>query len=226
MISRVFNADYINAVANHPCVSVGAKIISPIDLMSVAEDYGNVILIFDGGAFILLGKGGGIYEVHTMALKEGRGKILRGAVNEALEYMFFKTDCIRLVTISYKDNVAACALASAYFDKRGENDEYNYYDLTYSQWIASCKTAQSAGEEFHKNIETNHDTDCSHDCNVGGALLLIKNGNVMKAISVYNQWAIMSGYEQAILTNQYPPIAHIGEMKLIYHNNRVDEICQ
>lgn len=227
MIKREFDARYLNSVANDPAVRGGSRIKEDIDMTPMAQDYRNLILTYEGGGFLVLWKGNGVYEVHTMALKGGRGCVLRDAIKDALEYMFFRTDCERLITVAYKDNPASVALSDAFFERRGSTELLNYYELRYSNWVQQCKTAKDAGHQFHAGVETNHEEDDTHDYHVGGAIQLIQNGNTLKAIKLYNEWAVMSGYEQAILVNAFPLIVHIGDMKVIYQDNKLGEIiCQ
>ena len=118
MFRRDFNANFLNQVANDPAVKGGAKLEGITDLSHLVT-FDNVLLSYESGCFLLINKGGGTYEVHTLALKEGRGDVLRENIDLAMEYMFLQTDCVRLVTIAYKDNPASIALSERYFDNNG-----------------------------------------------------------------------------------------------------------
>lgn len=218
MLKRQFTAEHINAIANHSSVKHGAKIAEEADLLPLVNDYRHVVLAYEQGGFVLLNKGSQTYEVHTLALPEGRGPILRDAVKEMLHYLFLQTDCERLITTAYKASPLAMALSEEFMAFRGETDEYKYYELTYRDWVITSPIAKQAGEEFHNSVETDHGEDSTHDSHVGGAILLVKYGNVGKAKKVYNEWAVMSGYAQCSILNVSPLILGIGEMRLIYHN--------
>lgn len=221
---REFSAEYLNQIANDPSVSYGAKLTGIADLSSLVADLRNVIITFNGGALLGLYKGDFTYEVHTMASKDGRGPILREAIKEALEYMFIQTACDRLITTAYKDNKAAVVLSEHYFQRRGETEETFYYELSYQSWVEKSGLARDAGAAFHGAVETNLAEDAIHDAHVGGAMLLLKAGNPAKAIRMYNGWAVMSGYEQIFVLNALPLIASLGNMKLIYHNQKLEQI--
>jgi hypothetical protein len=223
-LKREFTADFINGVANDPSVKGGSKLGGYTDLSELIS-LDNVLLTYEFGGFILINKGGGTYEVHTMALKQGRGKLLRENIGKAMEYMFFETDCLRLVTMAYKDNPASMALSDAYFDCKGETEEYKYYERHYSDWVSGCDRAKSEGDSFHLGVEQTHEDDDYHDYHVGGAMILLKNGNIGKGVQVYNDWAAMSGYASIEVIGVTPLIIEVGEMTLIYHNQELEEIC-
>jgi hypothetical protein len=224
-LRRDFNADFLNQVANDPAVKGGAKLEGIADLSQFVT-LDNVVLSYEAGCFLLINKGSGTYEVHTLALKEGRGNILRENIDLAMEYMFLQTDCLRLVTTAYKDNPASTALSEVYFNNKGETEGYKYYELQYQDWVVKCDKARDEGESFHLGVETNHDEDTVHDYHVGGAILLLKNGNIGKGAEMYNAWAAMSGYELITILSVAPLILQIGQMTVIYHNGILEEICQ
>ena len=77
MIRRTFDADTLNAIANHPEVRPGCGPgTEPLDFTHFLSDRRNVALISDGGAAMFVWSGPDIYEVHTMFLPEAR----KGAV--------------------------------------------------------------------------------------------------------------------------------------------------
>lgn len=224
-MKRVFNADFINQLLTDRSIIKGAKLEGISDLSQLVTT-NNVVLTYESGAFLLINKGAAVYEVHTMALKEGRGNVLRENIVLAMEYMFFQTDCERLITTAYKDNSASVALSEEYFHPKGQNEDAYYYELNYTDWITRCDLASDEGEKFHEQVTVNHPQDHTHDFHVGGAILLLKNGNVGKGVTLYNEWAKMSGYDVINILNVTPLIMQIGEMKLIYHNQVLEEICQ
>jgi hypothetical protein len=225
LFRRDFNANFLNQVANDPAVKGGAKLEGITDLSHLVT-FDNVLLSYESGCFLLINKGGGTYEVHTLALKEGRGDVLRENIDLAMEYMFLQTDCVRLVTIAYKDNPASIALSERYFDNKGETKEYKYYELQYQSWIIKSHLAKDEGEKFNLSVKTNYAKDSLYDYHVGGAILLIKNGNIGKGAEMYNAWAVMSNYEQIAILSVAPLIMQIDHMTMIYQNKVLEEICQ
>jgi len=143
MLKRFFNAAYLNEVANHPSVRGGAKldlIDGPADFAALVENLDNILLCYDGGCFLLI-KDGDDYEIHTMALKEGRGQKLRDAVVEMLTYLFERTDCQNLKTMAYKTNAAAVKLSQEFMRKEREDDEMIYYTLPRSEMAINWRAA-------------------------------------------------------------------------------------
>lgn len=224
MIKREFNADFINYVANDPSVKGGAKVNGVADLSSAVSDLRNVLITFEHGGFLLINKSSAVYEVHTMALKQGRGPMLREAIKEMLDYLFMQTDCERLVTVAYKDNPSAMRLSDEFMELRGETGSYCYYDLAYHDWVMTSQACRERGHLFHESVETNHEEDSTHDFHVGGALRMVEYGNVSKAKKLYNEWAVMSGYAPCQILNVSPLILGVGDMRLVIHNHTIEVI--
>ena len=150
--------------------------------------------------------------------------MLRDAIDCALEYMFYVTDCERLITVAMKDNKPSVMLSEAYFIRKGESDKFYYYDLTYSDWIVKSEKARSLGEAFHDTVETNHSEDDRHDQFVGGSIEILKNGNIPKAVKMYNNWAVMSNYEPINVLSINPLVASMGKMMITYEKGKLEEI--
>ena len=51
-----------------------------------------------------------------------------------------------------------------------------------------------------------------HDGYVGACIRLAKAGNIEKAQYIYNDWAIMSGYELAAVVKKTPLLVSIGNI--------------
>ena len=227
MIKRDFNAFFINSVINHPSVRGGAGVQLGADVSALIRDTRNFVLCSEFGGFVVIQKTNQTYECHTQFLPEGRGGHVIASVVEAMLYMFTKTDCLRIVTKAHKDNPAALRLSRMFFTERGITGDYHYFDLGYHEWAGRSEACLLEGESFHNLVaeETNHDDDDAHDYQVGGALLIAKTGNIHKAQNVYNEWAVMSGYEPMILTSLNPPVAVIGDMMVTIENGSV-MLCQ
>lgn len=213
-MKRTYSADFINKILSHPAVKGGAKVLDGIDLSAFAESPENIFLVNDYGGFILLKVYPNTYEWHSQFLPEGRGPAVRECARESLDYVFTYTDAERLVTKAYKDNPASIKLAGEFMDQRGETPDYVYFDLLYSDWVLKEPKNLASGEAFHRMVDTNHDDDVTHDYYVGSAIRMCEAGNWKKGQFLYNQWAIMSGYECATLLNEQPPTFAIGSMTI------------
>ena len=124
MIKRDFNADFINSVINHPSVRGGAKVVEDVDLTELIKDPLNIVLTYEYGGFVLIKRDDG-YELHTQALKKGRGKMLREALNEMFDYMFKR--CEKITSMASVDNPAAVALAREFMTEVNKDEEYYYF---------------------------------------------------------------------------------------------------
>lgn len=132
MIDRHYNADYINLVANHPSVRGGAKIDMlghDADFSAIVANPDNVLIAYEGGCFLLLFKSPGVYELHTMALKHGRGKTLRQHIVLMLIYMFEFIKAERIETMAFIENAAAIRLAEQFAHCYQTKDGIKYYAM-------------------------------------------------------------------------------------------------
>ncbi len=227
MIKRVYNADFINSVINHPSVKEGAEVKESLDVSEVAANLNNHILINEHGGFLVIKKMPGVYECHTQFLPEGRGQAAVDAVNEALNYMFLQTDCTRIVTKVNVNNKPVRMFTGQFFKKRGILGDYGYYSLDLECWIETSSECLIQGRLFHAMIEeeVKHQDDATHNSYVGAALLMAQNNNVYKGQLAYNRWSVMSGYEPIIILSETPLIAQCGNLKIAIQNNEV-MLCQ
>ncbi len=111
MLKRTFEADSLNAVANHPAVRPWLLGAGPVDMSPLVADCANVALVNDDGGFLLTPSGLGDYEVHTMFVPGAVDPL--AAARECAAWMFSRTDCMRIVTKVPRANVRARALADA-----------------------------------------------------------------------------------------------------------------
>lgn len=196
-----------------------------MNLSGVVSDPRNFLLENAYGGFLLVCVLPGVYEVHTQFLPQGRGKRAFSACVEAMEYMFTRTDCLRLITKAREDNEAAKALAHMFMTERGKTGVYHYFDTDYWHWAEQSAMCKAEGERFHDMVgdETNHGEDDTHDHHVGGALMVAKH-NIQKAQYVYNHWAVMAGYETMLIESQCPPVVSVGDMRLTVEDEV--KLCQ
>lgn len=186
MGKRIYKDTAFAAAANHPLIRpwLGGKGVIDVDVW-----LGNPANVFFGderGGFILLGQGFGRYEVHTVMLPKTSRPTERA--KEMLEYMFFHTDCIEIVTKVPTNNPRAGALA----ERCGFREMYvkgngwepgvgvSYRKLDLDFWVTTCYTGEVEGQGFHEALEAEkllqgstieqHGEDPGHDRAVGVSL--------------------------------------------------------
>lgn len=105
------------------------------------------------GGFLLIPKGPGTYEIHTLFLPVVKDPVACG--NEAAEYVFCLTDCTRVVTQVPADNIAADRLTRkmgftleriepAAFLRNGIHHDVKHYALTKDGWLRSRECLSQA----------------------------------------------------------------------------------
>lgn len=212
MIQRTMDATFLNEVSNHPEVRPWLGGDGVLDLGALADNPDNVLLETDGGGWVLHPLLPGVYELHTMFLPEGRGRSYFAAAREALRWMFSATDALEIVTKCPDDNGPARMAASiAGFRERFHRDDawkpgvgVSYQVFSIDDWFVRDKECLAAGRAFHDTLEAaktaagstlpTHPDDEAHDRAVGAAVLMIRGGNMSKAVAFYNRWAIFAGY--------------------------------
>ena len=232
MIRRTLEARFLNEVANHPDVREGLGGAGPLDLTAIVSDPSNVALETEHGGWVLVRHEPGVYELHTLFLKEGRGLAHFTAGSEGLAYMFAATDAREIVTRVPDFNCAAKMSSRAFHfrerfrrenawtDARGETCGISYRVLDIDTWCAHSAPALRAGEWFHEKIEAakvafssslpDHPEDKAHDRAAGAAVLMIKAGNLGKGVWFYNRWARLAGYAPITVLSQTPAIIDVG----------------
>lgn len=232
-VEREFGAGRLNAVVNHPGVRpwVGAG-SHPLDLTSVVSDQDNVLLMGQGGGLLFIRYAPGIYEVHTQFIPEARGRAAIEATNDALRWMFTKTDAVEILTKVPDRNKGALGLVKAIHGElrfHRDNawlaadgpDGVGHYALTIQSWAGKCAAVETSGHWFHEKLEaakehlgaTNplHDDDEAHDRYVGATVEMILAGQVAKAINFYNEWAPFAGYATVSIIAANPLVIDIQD---------------
>lgn len=246
-VRREYSADAINAVINHPAVRpwVGLPGQSYLDVGPVVANLGNVLLMGEGGGFLLVQLEPGIYEVHTQFVPEARGENVEKSVADAFHYMFTRTDCMEVVTKVPEGNVAANVLAKRsgfelQFERAAAWPTDNgmvgvkYYSRTLAQWVKSAPGLEESGAGFHDKLEAAkismgatlpiHDDDLAHDRYVGATVEMMASGQIAKALRFYNSWARFSGYGPISVAAENPVVIDIGDALLALRNNDFDVI--
>lgn len=230
MIERIFDAEGINAVCNHPSVRpwLGGG-TGALDFTPVLADTKNVLLGIEGGGVLFHFQEPTIYEAHTQFVPEVRGAEALKATLDAIEWMFLRTDCMEILTKAPHDNKAAERWAKfaggklrferydCWESASGESVGIGFYGLTLTEWTER-NSAMLAGEgrRFHDLLPDRgaHEEDSAHDCAVGLALALAQHGQLIKAMVLYNRWARFAGYKEVVLVSSDPPIIDLGSCKV------------
>lgn len=127
MIQRSFDIERVNQLANHPSIHPWVSIDDkPLDLTSVVVDARNVILMGEGGGFVLHNLGNGDYEAHSLFLPEARGPNSMATAKAGMDFMFGQTDCQRILARCPRGNLAVLAFVRVlHFDYlRTEKDAW------------------------------------------------------------------------------------------------------
>lgn len=232
MIRRTLDATFLNTVANHPDVRPWVGGVGTLDLTGIVCDPANIALEAEHGGWMLARHEAGIYELHTMFLRAGRGRSYFEQAAEAIRYVFSSTDAREIVTRVPADNRGAAVAAAkcGFVERFTRNDAWtrpdgvvcdvSYQALTLDRWAFTDPGAFNAGQVFHAQIEVakvkadsalpDHPEDECHDRAVGASALMIGAGNVRKGVWFYNRWARLAGYETISLLNDTPPIIDVG----------------
>lgn len=228
---RTLNADILNEIANNPTVRPFLGGTEPLELSSIVGNPVNFCFLTNDklGGHILLNKGNGIYEVHTLSLPKSRGKTMLRLMQDARAFMFLNTDCIELQTIIPDGQASTNVWAHiAGFEKDYWRDNcfnYNgmlggatYMSLVYKDWILKDKENLKAGKLFHTALDIHealdHSEDPVHDAWAGSVVRASRGGNLTKAISYYNQWAARCGYAPATILSLFPFTVSMGSVIL------------
>lgn len=99
MIERVFSSAHVNAIANHPSVypRICGLNTGALDYTEFVTDSRNFMLYGDYGGWMFIQMQPGLYDAHVHVLPEGRGEWVLQAVQDALKYMFTKTDALEII---------------------------------------------------------------------------------------------------------------------------------
>ena len=224
MLRRTFDPAFLNSVINHPDVRPWVHGEGDLDVTETVRNPDNYALVTDGGGFILMCHEPGIYEVHSQFLPEGR-RYTRRAMRTGFDYMFTRTDCERVITQVPDNNPAAAALAmKAGFRLMFRREDTPrgptaFMGLTVEEWAQGNADLEGDGEEFHRLLEQakaqagselpSHPHDSAHERAVGAAMRMIKAGNAMKGVRLYNRWARFAGYASIIAISLQPVVIDV-----------------
>lgn len=220
------------------------------DLVDSLEQWitqpGNYCFTGDDGGFLVLRLDEGLYEAHTMFRPGCNGREVLRLMRESFQFMFVETDCMKVVTKVADTNEAAKHLARlAPFDLQftredgwGPGVDLHFMNLPLDRWADLCSTKLRAeGASFHSRIEEAkrsagvnsplHPEDPDHDQAVGLASLMFKAGNPMKAVTIYNRWAVFAGYVPLRIVWNNPTVVHTGDAVIQIRNGDMEVLlCQ
>lgn len=227
MIERCMDAAFFNRICNLP--EVRPWLGGPagfLDVSPMVLNPANYALRANGGGFILEALGGGVYHVHSQFSSEGRrGSI--AAMRAGLDFMFTRTDCMRITSHIPDNNLAARGLGiKAGFRPwfRRETPGLGptaVVRIDAEDWIAGNAKLEAEGEAFHNALESakaaagsalpTHPHDPAHERAVGAAALMCKRGQAAKGVGLYNRWARLAGYAPIKLLSDKPPLVDVGD---------------
>lgn len=203
-----------------------------LDAAGLVADQRNVLLMVEGGGFILVWHEPAVYEIHSNFLKGYRGAYALQCCLAAVRWMFTHTDCMWLLTQVPKFNVAARRAAAfsgatLEFERNAAwptNDgsvPVSYWSLRYDDWVRQTPGLADAGHWFHEHIEAEfvrhgvvrvaHPDEECHDRQAGACIEMIRGGQSEKAVILYNRWARFAGYHPIALVARDPLIIDIGD---------------
>ena len=230
-MKRVLNATALNVIAEDPDVKpwLGYEGEAVVDLSWAADNPSNYVLMTDDsqGGYLLISKGDGIYEAHSLAVPEVRGRDMLKLMHEGFEFMFLNTDCVEITTMVPDGNVAADHWAKiagfrptfrreAFFPLFGEKVGGQFMTLSYADWVGRAPGLLAEGSKFHMDLEQlnraePHPDDEIHDRWVGATIVGIRRGNILKCVALYNRWSITAGYQDCRILSVTPPLVDIGD---------------
>jgi hypothetical protein len=241
-LTRQFTAERINPIINHPSIRPysGGDGDSYIDWSAKAANHDNVCLVGEHGCVLFVKHQPGIYEFHTSVLPEGRGEWMVEGSKTAFSYLFTHADAFELMTMCPYGNIAAKAGAKIVgcsprfttrplYPRAGELVNIDVYSIILQEWVKNAEGLVDVGKWFHNQLEleytrlgkdlTVHEDDETHDRYVGATIEMMRNGQVYKAVSFYNRWAVMAGYRKISVISTAPWVIDIYDCRLKMSND-------
>jgi hypothetical protein len=198
------------------------------------------VVLVDGGCFLAHCVGPCRYSVHTNLLPECRGRDALRVARATMDMVFAGTDTEELYTMVPENNPQAawfaCAMGFRFRFKRervwrqaGVDHDMRYYSMTVDDWVLRGR-CQDQGIAFHQALHAKapeleqHAADPVHECYVGAAVEMMKAGQLVKAISLYNRFARFSGYATIKVMSKDPLVVDIQNAVLTFRDG--DFTCQ
>lgn len=233
LVRRTMDATLLNRVANDPAVRPWLGGEGVIDLTATLLNPDHISVVAEHGGFVCFGQGGGRYEVHSMFLPtRATGETVR-AMRSAVDYFFTATDGWELITKVPQLNRGALGLARlAGFSRvwtttlqwsQLERWLTDVMSLSIDKWAVTNPRAKTMGDWLHDAFEAAKPMDSTlpahpmeeddiHHQIAGAALLMVRDGNAVKAVTFYNRWAALSGYAPIRLVREHPTVLDLEGM--------------
>lgn len=242
-IKRTMDAAYLNRVANDPAVRPWLGGSGALDMQPILDNPKNVGLQAEGGGFVVINVGDGLYEWHSMFLPDHRGPNVLAAMEEGARYMFVETDCTEIITKCPVNNKGAQGAARAmgcahvFTVEKGWNHQGDFIgmdcvSLTIERWAQRDKDAETWGVWFHDQLEKLtaemgatipvHYEEISHNKAAGAAVMMYRAGNGLKATRYYNRWAAHAGFPGVTLLGVNPVILDMHQVIVALRDNDLE----
>ena len=241
MIERHTSAALLNTILNDPRVrpDIAEATEGPIDCSVAVGDPSNILLMGEYGGCFFGKVMPGVYEVHTQALPEGRGKWIANFVREAGDWMFTRSDAFEIITRIPEAHIGARQLALHAWMRpeftrvqetrwRGKLQDCDIYSFRIQDWASESATFDTSGELFHDFLhdeakrlgvtQAAHEKDANHNRYVGICLEMVNHGQVAKAVNFYNRWAIISRHPIIKLVSENPITVAFDIGNLVFEN--------
>ena len=233
LVSRHATAQFSNSLADDPSIApflaAGAGHAAAMDRLFA--DPNNVGLFGQFGGVFFHKLCPGYYEAHTKVLPQGRGVWAVQMMRSAMLWMATRTDALEVVTKCPHGNLRAMALARVVgceyewttrplFPLNGKIVPCDMYVMRLHLWVKQEHAFLArCGERFHQwlvgqGVPADHISDETHDAYVGAAMEMILGGQPVKGLWFYGKWAVVSGYQQAVMVSDDPLIIDIGTARL------------
>jgi hypothetical protein len=224
------DADVLDAILHHPDVGERTRHdemppLAEMTLKPLLETNPSASAVLarvrgvPAGAWLVLAKGAGVFEIHTNFLPQYRGAKALLASRLCLEYLFLQTPVTRLVSFcpdclpeawSYAQ---ACGFKRDYvraaaWPKGGKRHDVAHVSLTVEEWARSAwPRFTEQGKDFHQKLfnqvdEGHHEDDDNHNGMVGLAAEMLLSGFGHKAQAFFNEWAAQAGYMPCLYIGQ------------------------
>lgn len=229
MLERQSTTNLVNRILNDRSVLpwVAGGLTPPLDAGPIIANANNVVLACDGAAFLFIKLMVGYYELHSCVLPELRGRGTLQLGNEAVDWMFSRTDATEIITRVPHGNAAAKAAIQVigikswfttgpYWPLASRKVPMDVFRLNVLDWVLlRAEKLRPIGHTFHERLvraggAVDHPDDPIHDAYVGAASLMIDAGLPDKAVAVYDIWAAMAGYGTISVVSRDPLVIDIG----------------
>lgn len=226
MMERSLDAARANAILNDPDVfRFVSENGNALDVTKQIAEKRNFLFLGEHGLTLYLSILPGIFEVHSAALKNGRGSWMLSFAQRSLDAIFTQSDAQEVMTRVPKGNVAATALTKACgfvheFDSMheclfdGQKVTPGTWRLSIHDWVKRSRYFAEVGAWMHHRLgeeaaklgikESPHAPDEHHDRVAGAALSMLRAGQLAKGLLYYDRWAVLARHAIVTLASADP----------------------